>query len=74
VSGACNTHVGNGKCLKHFRRKITREENPWRDRGADETEIGREGVDWIQWVQDEIQCWAFVRMVTNRFHKRQRVS
>jgi hypothetical protein len=46
---------------------------PLSDRGADETEIRRGDVDWIHWVQHEVQYWAFVSMVRNQFHKRQRV-
>jgi hypothetical protein len=55
MSGACNTDLGSGKCLQNFRRNL-------RGRGADETEIRLGGVDWIHWVQDEVQYWAFMSM------------
>jgi hypothetical protein len=34
-------------------------------------EAGREGLDWIKVHQDRYQWWLLVKMVTNRFLKRQ---
>jgi hypothetical protein len=35
----------------------------------DLTDIGYEGVDWIQVAQDRVHCQAFMDMVLNVFNK-----
>jgi hypothetical protein len=73
VGGTYGTHEGGRRCLQGFggrpkgKRPLGRPRHRWEDNiKLDLREIGINGVNWIQLVQDRVQWQAFMNTVMNR--------
>jgi hypothetical protein len=66
MSGTFSTHSEKEKWLQNFNSEIHGENTYWnKDNIKLEIKMECEGADWIQLVQDRIDCGAFISSVIN---------